>query len=113
LNRGGEPPRSVGDFVKQYFQSKATTPDEYAAAEKVFYVSREELMKADVRMAEGTLVDGEQMRTLRRFINMTSDAYVHGAYETTLGSSNRLLRCGSARKSPVGSIQKRDDACVE
>ncbi|MGH2396598.1 MAG: hypothetical protein ACRDFW_06330, partial [bacterium] len=36
------------------------------------------------RLAENVNVNGKQQRTLRRFINMTFDAYVHGAYETTM-----------------------------
>ncbi len=84
LNRGGEPPRAVRDFVNQYFAPKARTPEEYAAAERTRYVSRNELMKAESRMAEGTDVNGEHLRIVHDFLNMTYDAYVHGAYETTM-----------------------------
>jgi hypothetical protein len=35
-------------------------------------------------MAEGTSVDGEQLRMLRRFLNMGGDAYVHGSFETAM-----------------------------
>jgi methionyl-tRNA synthetase len=41
-------------------------------------------MKAKARMVEGTEVDGEQLRIVHNFLNMTYDAYVHGAYETTM-----------------------------
>ena len=88
LNRGGELPRAVRDFVSQYFTPKARTPEEYAAKERTRYVSREELMKAEVRLAENTTVDGEQLRTVHQFINMTYDACVHGAYETTMELCN-------------------------
>jgi hypothetical protein len=37
-----------------------------------------------VRLAQGANGDGEQLRGVRRFLNMTYDAYVHGAYETTM-----------------------------
>ena len=84
LNRGEEPPRAVREFVNQYFTSKARTTDEYAAKEHTRYVKREELMKAKVRLAEGTPIDGQRLRTIHRFINMVHDAYVHGAYETTM-----------------------------
>ena len=84
LNRGGEPPRAVRDFVNQYFTPKARTTEEYAAKEHIRYVKREELMKAGVRLAEGAPVDGKRLRTVHRFINMVHDAYVHGAYETTM-----------------------------
>lgn len=90
LNRGGEPPRAVRDFVNQYFTPKARTPEEYAASERTRYVSREELMKAEVRLAEGTTVDGERLRIVHQFINMGYDAYVHGAYETTMELYNPL-----------------------
>ena len=84
LNRGGQPPRAVNDFVEQYFTPKPRTPEQYAAAERIRFISREELMKAEVRLAEGTSVPGEQLRTVHQFLNMTYDSYVHGAYETTM-----------------------------
>ena len=40
--------------------------------------------KAEGRLAENANVDGGHLRVLRRFLNMTSDAYVHGAYEREL-----------------------------
>lgn len=41
-------------------------------------------MKAEVRMAEATDVDPEKLRTVKRFLNMAYDSYVHGAYESTM-----------------------------
>jgi len=35
-------------------------------------------------MAEGTDVNVERQRIVHDFLNMSSDAYVHGAYETTM-----------------------------
>ena len=35
-------------------------------------------------MAEGTDVNLERQRIVHDFLNMSSDAYVHGAYETTM-----------------------------
>ena len=84
LNRGGEPPGAVRDFVNQYFTPKARTPEEYAAAERMRYVSRNALMKAEARLAEGTHVNVEQQQIVHDFLNMSYDAYVHGAYETTM-----------------------------
>jgi hypothetical protein len=84
LNRGGELPRAVQTFVEQYFMPRPHTPDQFAAADRVRYVSREELMKAEVRLTENTKVDGENLRKVHRFLNMSFDAYVHGAYETTM-----------------------------
>ena len=84
LNRGGELPKSVATFVEQYFTPKARTPEGYAAAERTRYVSREDLIKSDISQEAGGTVDVERTRSLKRFINMAGDAYVHGAYETTM-----------------------------
>ncbi len=90
LNAGGELPVSVLAFIEQYFARKARTPEELAARERIRYIQREELMKAEVRLAKGANVDGEQLRVVRRFLNMALDAYVHGAYETTMELCNPL-----------------------
>jgi hypothetical protein len=100
LKRGGEPPRAVRDFVQQYFTPKARTPEAYAATERTRYVSREELMKGEVRLAEGTTVDGERLRTVHQFINMSYDAYVHGAYETAMELFNPRTGVFSMRGHP-------------
>lgn len=84
LYSGGEPPASVRAFVDEYFSHRPRTPEQLAEAERIRYVSREQLMKAELRLAERAKVDGERQRTLRRFLNMVYDAYVHGAYETTM-----------------------------
>jgi hypothetical protein len=98
LNRGGELPSAVQNFVDQYFVPKPRTPEQLAAAERTRYVSREELMKAELRLTGSAKVDGEQLRIVRRFLNMTYDAYVHGAYETTMElcdpSSGRFMMWG-------------------
>ena len=41
-------------------------------------------MKADAELAESANIDEKQLRATQRFLNMTYDAYVHGAYETTM-----------------------------
>jgi hypothetical protein len=107
LKSGGELPVAVRTFVEQYFTPKARTPEVLGADDRTRYVSREELMKAEVRMAQGTKVDGEQVRSLRRFVNMAYDAYVHGAYETTMELCNP-----STGRFMVGGhldIKKRDE----
>ena len=103
LNRGGELPRAVLDFVNQYFTPKARTPEEYTAKERTRYVSRKELMKGKVRLTEGTSVDGEQLRTTYPFINMVYDAYVHGAYETTMELCNPSTGVFAMRGHPEAS----------
>ena len=49
LSRGGQLPGAGEEFVRQYFLPKQRTPEEYAAAERVRHVSREDLMKSDIR----------------------------------------------------------------
>jgi hypothetical protein len=83
LHKSGELPPAVQKFVEQYFTPKARTPEQLAASERVRYVSREALMKVG-RPAADENVDGEDLRVIHRFLNMTYDAYVHGAYETTM-----------------------------
>jgi hypothetical protein len=89
LHKGGELAPAVKKFVEQYFAPKARTPEQLAASERVRYVSREELMRAG-RPAADTNVDGEHLHVIHRFLNMTYDAYVHGAYETTMELCNPL-----------------------
>lgn len=84
LDRGGDLPKSVATFVEQYFTPKERTPEDYAAAERTRYVSREDLIKSDIAVGAGSTVDVERTRALKRFLNMGGDAYVHGAYETTM-----------------------------
>lgn len=84
LNRGGVLPTAVQTFVEQYFSSRPHTPEQYLETERTRYVSREELMKADLRLAESAKLDGEKLRNYHRFLNMVYDAYAHGSYETTM-----------------------------
>ena len=84
LNGGGDLPKAVQTFVDQYFLPKSRTPEQFAAVERTRYVSRSELMKAELRLAQNAGVDGEQLRTVHRFLNMSYDSYVHGAYETSM-----------------------------
>jgi hypothetical protein len=97
----------VRRFVEQYFTWKARTPDQLAAQEAVRYVSREELMKAEVRLAAVAKIDGEHQRTLHRFINMAYDAYVHGAYETAMELCDPIAGRFLMRGHPDGS--KREE----
>jgi hypothetical protein len=107
LRSGGELPVAVRTFVEQYFTRKASAPEQLAAEERTRYVSREELMKAEVRFAEGANVDGGQMRVLRRFLNMTYDAYVHGAYETTMDLYDPLT--GRFMMGGHSDVSKREE----
>lgn len=84
LDRGGELPDAVRDFVAQYFNPRARTPEEFASAERTRYVTREALMKVHKAVAQNHLVDADRLDQTHRFVNMAYDAYVHGAYETTM-----------------------------
>ena len=74
-------------------------------------MSRTELLKGEVRLAEGTEVDGERLRFLHDFLNMSFDAYVHGAYETTMMELLNVTRLKgwqpifrSATRAAAGSV---------
>lgn len=84
LNSDGKIPNSIQTFVDQYFSLKPRTPEQLIEAERIHYISREEFLKAELRLAERANVDGAQLRKIHRFLNMTYDSYVHGAYETTM-----------------------------
>jgi len=107
LNRCGELPAAVQTFVEQYFSSRPHTPEQYFEAERTRYISREELMKADLRMAESAGVDGEKMRKYHRFLNMIYDAYVHGSYETTMELYDPVT--GGFTMSGYASASKREE----
>ena len=61
------------------------------------------ILKGKVRLTEGTSVDGEQLRTTYPFINMVYDAYVHGAYETTMELCNPSTGVFAMRGHPEAS----------
>ena len=101
-------PSAVQEFAKQYFLPKARTPEEFVAAARRRYVSREALMKVRKVQAESVGKDNAQQLDLNhRFINMSYDAYVHGAYETTmeLWSNQR----GTFMMRSHSSAAKRDE----
>jgi hypothetical protein len=83
LNKGGELPRDVQTFVEHYFVPRSLTLSQYKADKHPPYPSREALMKAGGRLANAN-IDKEQVLTIRRFLNYSLDAYVHGSYETTM-----------------------------
>ena len=107
LNQGGELPVAVRDFVAQYFRPRARTPDEFASTERTGYVTREALMKVHKALSENHPVDADLLDRSHRFINMAYDAYVHGAYETTMELWNP--RTGSFEMRGHPSIEKRHE----
>jgi hypothetical protein len=64
-------------------------------------------MKAELRLAERSQIDGEQQRKLRRFLNMSYDAYVHGSYETTMELYDPLA--GRFMMTGYPSVSKRNE----
>jgi hypothetical protein len=110
LNGAREPPAAVGNFVEQYFVAKPRTTEQFESRERARFVSREELMKAEVRLAQAANVNGEELRSVHRFLNMGLDAYVHGAYETTMELWNpEIGRFMSGGNLPP---QRKDDYLV-
>lgn len=106
LNRGGEHPRAVADFVDQFFEPRARTPDEYATAKGKWYVARKGLMKAEIRLCEGTSVDVEELLKLARFLNMSFDAYVHAAYDTAMELCHPVTGRFEMRGHPVEATRQ-------
>lgn len=84
LDSGGELPSAVHTLVEQYFVPKPQTLAQFKATKRPRYPSREELLKEEVRLAQKAGIDGDEIRDRHRFINSIFDAYVHGAYETTI-----------------------------
>ena len=87
LQSEGELPDPVRDFVEQYFAPKPRTPEEYKETKRPRYPSRRDLMKVETRWAEMVGIahhDDERKQDLGNYINSILDAYVHGAYETTM-----------------------------
>ena len=107
LHQGGDLPTAVSDFVVQYFTPRARTPDEFAAMERTRYVSREALMKIHKTIAENHPVDTNLLDRSHRYLNMAYDAYVHGAYETTMELWNP--RAGSFEMRGHPSNAKREE----
>lgn len=107
LNQGGELPAAVKDFVVQYFKPRARTPNEFASAERTRYVTREALLKVHKTLAQNHPIDADMLDRSHRFINMAYDAYVHGAYETTMELWNQ--RSGAFEMRGHSSQAKRQE----
>ena len=107
LDHGGELPAAVKDFVAQYFRPRARTPDEFGSAERTRYVTREALMKVHNVLAHNQPVDADLLDRSHRVVNMAYDAYVHGAYETTMELWNP--RSGSFEMRGYPSNAKREE----
>jgi hypothetical protein len=71
-------------FVEDYFKPFPTDPDELAAREREYYVGRKDIIAAHARLAEKAGIDGEYLERLVKYLNKGYDAYVHGAYATSM-----------------------------
>ena len=103
-------PGAVQDFVEEYFLPRARTPEEFEAAGRKRYVSREKLVKEYKKFAESVdaeSVNAQQLDLNHRFVNMAYDAYVHGSYETTLELWNDQR--GTFMMRSHSSAAKRDE----
>ncbi len=107
LDQGGELPAAVRDFVAQYFKPRPRTPGEFASAERTRYVTREALMTLDKALAQNYPVDADSLDRSHRFVNMAYDAYVHGAYETTMELWNQSV--GAFEMRGHSSHAKREE----
>jgi hypothetical protein len=107
LDQGGDLPAAVKDFVAQYFKPRSRTPDEFASAERVRYVTREALMKVHKTLAQNHSLDANMLDRSHRFVNMAYDAYVHGACETTMELWNQRTGAFEMRGHP--SYGKREE----
>jgi hypothetical protein len=91
-------------FVRQYFTPLARTPEEYEERNRERHVSREELFRAQRRLAERAQVDPAEMRRQVRYLNYVYDQYVHGAYSTAMelydGRTNRFVLDGHEAEEP-------------
>jgi len=82
--RRGQMTTAQNEFVAQFFAPIPRTVEERLAQEKMRYVSREQLLKAEVRLAGDAGLDGQHLRDLRRTLNSSYDGYIHGAYATAM-----------------------------
>jgi hypothetical protein len=109
LDKGDEIPKSVSNFVAQYFQPKSQTPEQYEKADRARYISRAELLNADQQLSANFDAKHPHFnrRSLRKFLNMVYDGYVHGAYETTMDLFDQSTGLFAMRGHP--DIAKREE----
>jgi hypothetical protein len=86
-------------FVDQFFAPFPSSPEALELAERERYVSREDLLKSQRKLAEKGGVDADELLRLRRFLNKGYDDYVHGGYLTAMelyrGDSHAFMLAGT------------------
>jgi hypothetical protein len=75
---------SQSKFVRQFYADLPSSPEEYAAREREFFVTRGDLFKAHKRLLAITDIDVDEYERLKRFIEKNYDSYVHGSYDTAM-----------------------------
>jgi len=101
-----ELPKSVRDLVEGYFAPTPLTPDQYEQAKRPHRPSRKDLMKVQEKWAEMENIDGQKMREIKTYLNNILNAYVHGAYETTMELYDR--RTGYFRMRGFQSLSESE-----
>jgi hypothetical protein len=89
--RSGSPTAAQKKFLEQYFAPIPEDPDEYDARKKEQFVTRDQLLSAEYRLAEelwkAKVKDSpnpDRVRRVVRYLPHMYDKYVHGAYITAM-----------------------------
>lgn len=116
----GEFTKAQKQFIAEFFDPMGTTVAEYLEKEKVYYVSRGEMVKAERRLTEASGFDPDVVGGLSSYLSYGFNKYVHGAYGTAMelydGGSHRfeVLGIGGRTQSAATQIvaSKATEACV-
>ena len=80
----GQRTKAYERFVDQAFMAIPTSLGEWTEWQRERYVGREEVVKANVRLAEMAGQDGEVLRNSSRWLSHGYDRYVHGSYDSAM-----------------------------
>jgi hypothetical protein len=80
----GSPTGAQKRFMEQYFAPLPKDPDEYDQQSRSYFVTRDELIAANSRLAAEYKFDYDRLRKVMRYLSFGLDKYVHGAYITAL-----------------------------
>lgn len=70
-------------FIDQFFAPFPTDPDEFATRAREYYVRREKMIAARIRLLHRGS-GSEEIARVMAFVHKTFDSYVHGAYVTAM-----------------------------
>ena len=74
------PTKAQQDFTRQFFER----PLAGSVPAKVRYVSRDELLKSHLRLAESVGIDRQKYLDSSRAVDFALDGYVHGSYSSAM-----------------------------